>query len=285
MLTMFASPKPFKGHIGVIQENAFRSWLHLGFDVLVLGESEGAGEVSRRLGIRHIPRIDVNEFGTPLLPGLFAAAEQHARHDVLCYANADIILLSDFRQAVRILEKRRALLIGCRTDMDITEPIDFGVPDLEPKLKHEARHKGRLRTRGYADFFAYRRGVFRDIPPFALGRTTWDWWPIYGARRAGFPVIDATEVVTAIHQNHDYELTGGEKWVVDGPEAARNRALLPEDQRFDPRDATHVLTFDGLVRKPVHIKRRLRKFIVLHPVLGAPLKILRDVVTGRKTHK
>jgi len=54
------------------------------------------------------------------------------------------------------------------------------------------------------DYFIFPCGLFRDIPPFAVGRPAWDNWLVYKARSLGLPVIDATKMVTAIHQNHAY---------------------------------------------------------------------------------
>ena len=44
MLTFFTTGKPFRGHSGIIQRNALRSWLLLDPDVEVIlfGDDEGA---------------------------------------------------------------------------------------------------------------------------------------------------------------------------------------------------------------------------------------------------
>ena len=54
------------------------------------------------------------------------------------------------------------------------------------------------------DYFVYPRGMFGEIPQFALGRWYWDNWLVYRARRLGGALIDASACVMAIHQNHDY---------------------------------------------------------------------------------
>ena len=47
MLTIFSTPKPFQGHIGVIQRNAIGSWkqLHPDVEIVLFGDDEGAAEV------------------------------------------------------------------------------------------------------------------------------------------------------------------------------------------------------------------------------------------------
>ena len=48
MLTLFSTPKPFRGHIAVIQTNAIRSWLELepACEVILFGDEEGTAEVA-----------------------------------------------------------------------------------------------------------------------------------------------------------------------------------------------------------------------------------------------
>src|SRR5712691_9090902 len=98
MLTIFALPKRFRGHFGVIQRNAISQWARLRPrpEILLFGNEEGTGEIALELGVRHIPEMKCNEYGTPLLSDLFAKAHALASHDILCYVNADIMLLGDF---------------------------------------------------------------------------------------------------------------------------------------------------------------------------------------------
>src|SRR3989304_7757798 len=120
MLTLFAIPKPFRGHVGAIQRNSIRSWplLHPGCEVILFGQDEGTAEIALELGTSHVPIVACNEYGTPLVNGLFAQAERMARHDVLCYVKADIILMRDFPVALRraAVGRRRVLLTGRRWD-------------------------------------------------------------------------------------------------------------------------------------------------------------------------
>jgi len=68
MLTIFSTPKPFRGHIEVIQTNAIKNWLQLRpqCEVILFGSDEGTAEVAARLDTRHVPEVDRNEYGTPL---------------------------------------------------------------------------------------------------------------------------------------------------------------------------------------------------------------------------
>src|SRR6202047_4451945 len=98
MLTLFTTGKAFTGRSGVIQRNALKSWtlLHPDVEVILFGDDAGAAETARELGLRHEPRVERNRFGSKRLDYLFARAQELARHEVLCYSNCDIILLTDF---------------------------------------------------------------------------------------------------------------------------------------------------------------------------------------------
>src|SRR6266853_1998994 len=129
MITFFSTPKPFLGHIGVIQRNAIESWkrIHPSAEVILFGNEEGAAESARDLGIRHVPGVKRNEHGTKFLSPIFDAAQDLAHHKCLCYINCDIILLSDFRHAAERVSAigGKFLMAGQRWDIEITSPVDF----------------------------------------------------------------------------------------------------------------------------------------------------------------
>lgn len=281
MLTIFTTPKPFQGHFKIIQENAIRSWtlLRPAGEIILFGNEAGATEAAAELGIRHISDVTCNEYGTPLLNHLFEQAEHLAAHDVLCYINADIILMNDFREAVEKIAGhcRRFLMIGQRWNVDINESLDFG-PGWESSLRAQVSQTGELFTYKAMDYFVFRRGLWGQIHPMAIGRTVWDNWLIYQARAQRAAVIDVTPQVMAIHQNHDYShRQGGEEYIWNGPEAKRNQQLMLSDTPdiFTLRDATHVLTSRGIKR--VFEYQRLRRYFatlpILYPQLRLPLRL------------
>src|SRR5579862_2331154 len=209
MITFFSTPKPFRGHIGIIQRNAIQSWklAHPDAEVILFGNEDGAAEAARDLGARHEPEVDRNALGTPLLSSLFDRADRLARHDRLCFLNADILLTDDFLAASGRLNQlhARSLMVGRRCDVDITQPLDFSKPEWREALRADARARGKLRPPQWIDFFAFPRGLLRgEIPPFAVGPPGYDNWLLWKVRSMGVPVVDATAVVLAVHQNHDY---------------------------------------------------------------------------------
>jgi hypothetical protein len=282
MLTLFTIPKAFRGHIAVIQRNAIRSWtlLRPACEIILFGDDEGVPQAAAELAVRHIPKVERNEFGTPLVHGLFARAESAARYDLLCYVNADIILMSDLMSALArvVRRRRRFLVVGRRWDVDIKEPLDLG-DQWEERLRRRVGASGQLHPPGGVDYFAFSRGLWQAIPPFAIGRTTWDNWLIYGARARGAAVIDATAAVMAVHQNHDYaHIPGGAEGAWYGVEARRNQELVRgQGTVFTLWDANWLLTARGLerARTPEHRSRGRYALRILHPrryALGVGLR-------------
>ncbi|HVN08148.1 MAG TPA: hypothetical protein VMV61_04210 [Patescibacteria group bacterium] len=208
MLTLFTTPKPFRGHIGTIQRNALASWTRLrpGVEVILFGDDEGAAEIARELDIRHIPEAPRHPSGFKYLNAFFAHAQQIARNPIVCYANCDIIFLPDLLEAVRRVAESmpRFLMLGRRTDLDLAEPISLDEANWSLMLSDRASREGRPRPGQWIDYFVFPRGFYESIPPFVIGRVAWDNWLVWRALDMPAPVVDATDSVLAIHQNHDY---------------------------------------------------------------------------------
>lgn len=274
MLTIFAVPKPFVGHIGTIQRNAVRSWLALDPtpQVLLAGDEEGLDEAAAELGVGRIAGVARSDLGTPLLDGIFASVEQAAVHGLVCYTNADILLSQDLVDAAAGVAARwpRFLVVGRVWDADVRDELDLPTAAWRGELRRRIESGGAAREDWALDYFLFPKGALGALPPFAVGRPAWDNWMIYRARSLRLPVVDASEVVAAVHQLHDYghvPQATGSKW--QGPEAERNRDLLGAREResFSLRDATHRLVPGGIERVDPGLERRLRVLGLLHPAL------------------
>ena len=179
MITFFTTPKPFRGHIGVIQRNAIESWkrIHPSAEVILFGDEEGAAEAARDLCIRHVPEVKRNEHGTKYLSPIFDAAQDLAHHHCLCYVNCDIILVSDFRLAAERVTALggRFLMAGQRWDTDITAPVDFYAADWQATVRRLACEANHQRPPQWIDYFVFSRGLYyKNTPPFVIGRPGWD---------------------------------------------------------------------------------------------------------------
>jgi len=208
MLTIFTAPKPFVDrHIDMIQRNAIRSWLSLGPEVeaLLVGDELGMAEAAGELGVRMLSDVRRNAEGTPLVSAIFDSARAASASPLLACVNTDVVLLPDFFETARALASQleRFLVVGQRWDLDVRAPLDFGAGWAE-RMRGVLAINGRLHPPGGSDYFVFPRSQFRELPDFAIGRAGWDNWMIYHARRQGWPVVDASGAVTAIHQDHDY---------------------------------------------------------------------------------
>lgn len=271
MISVFATPKPFRDHISVIQRNAITSWalLRPKPEVILFGDEEGTAETCRALGVRHVPQVARNESGTPLISDLFQQARQLAAGEVLCYANADIIFMSDFMDGLsRVARWRsRILMVGRRWDLSVEGHLDVSGPDWQGRLRSLALREGTPRPAQFIDYFAFSRHAdLGAIPPFAVGRPGWDNWVLWKASTSGVSVVDSSRVVLAVHQNHDYSHhPQGEAGVYWGEEARRNRELMGSRRHFRTIDDTaFVLTPSGI--RPNYRRWLVRaKRIARHP--------------------
>jgi hypothetical protein len=251
VFTLFSVPKPFRGHIGTIQRNAVRSWTLLGpgHEVVLLGDEDGVAEAAERLGVRHHPELRCSSYGTPLMSSVFEEGQRVAAHDWVCYVNCDIVLTGDLVRAMRRVARLRrpVLLSGRRWRLDVDEPLDFE-PGWEATLRRRVKAHGRRDGVGCMDYFAFERGLIRDFPDFALGRGRWDSFLPYQARAQGAWFVDATGVVLAVHQNHDYAIPAGDgtrrskAGIKASPEALANAELAPRDHKATLGNADRRLT-------------------------------------------
>jgi hypothetical protein len=255
MLTILTTAKPFKGHNGTIQRNALQSWklLDRGAEIIVFGNDEGAAEACAALDIRHEPNVERTGSGAVLVNAMFARAQAIARHEVVCYVNCDIVLMGDFLRAVERVKAAHPafLMVGQRWDVDITEPLEFDQHDWQARLVDLVRKHGKQRPGDWIDYFAFSRGLYgADIPPFAIGRTSWDNWLVWKILDSKKPVVDASPAVIAVHQNHDYtHHVEGARGVWKGEEARRNYELAGGPTHLGTiDDATVILEVGGLRR-------------------------------------
>lgn len=295
MITIFACPKPFRGHFNVIQRNAIKSWglLSPKPEIILVGEDEGVSEICVEFNLVHIREIEKNEFGTPLVNSIFEICQQRAKHPILCYVNSDIIPMSNFMSSIATVNARltRYLMIGRRWDVDIEREVDFESDSWAEELERLRIESGILRAENAIDYFVFPRGMYSDIPRFAIGRLAWDNWLVWKARSSHIPVVEATLAATILHQNHDYAASVIQKvdarflapnsaaetgkvrrlwdtWVKIGPEVQRNDTLItPGARQFGMWAATWILDRQGVLRRrpfslnPTHLKYQL-KFVV-----------------------
>ncbi len=292
LLTLFSAPKPFTDpHIATIQRNAIRSWTLLpDTDVILLGEETGLSEAALELGVRHLPGVQRNELGTPLISSMFDLARENSESRLLCIINADMLLMQDFLEAAgqALKLKEEFVLLSQRWDLDVAAPLDFS-EGWQDRLRSRVRERGQLHRPAGSDFFLFPRSCYQEVPSFAIGRAGWDNWMIYEARQKRWPVIDCTPSVMIVHQNHDYRHLPGGQSHYNLPETEENIRLAGGEAaiRYTILDSTHRLTGDGLTRPPLsylHFMRGVELFL-RRVFFFLPEKLREDVVRPKRWRK
>jgi len=265
ILTIFSCPKPFTGEIDLIQRNSIKSWRSLKPDtqVILIGNEKGMSEVSKKYSLTHVSDVETNQCGTPLISSIFKIGQDRASTPYVCYTNADIIFLDDImsiiERAQTYFPDGRFLITGRRWKMNIKEEIDTSDAGWSDSFVSFVEKTGELDHCGALDYFIFSKGLFKDILPFAVGRPFWDNWIIYKARNMKVPIIDATNAVMVVHQNHPLG------WSADyhgrGVESVANKKLVRFQNTFcSLYDSTHVANRVGINRASV--SRRIYGFCI-----------------------
>jgi len=262
-LTLFSAPKPFiEPRITTIQRNALGAWSRLkDVDIVLMGEGQGMAEAARDYGALHLPAVRTNALGTPLISSMIELAQRHGRGDLLGLINADMIVFDDLVHAAEIVDAgfRRFVLLGRRWDLDVEESVQF-TEGWNLHIQQLVHERGSLHKPAGSDVFVFPRGLYTDVPDFAVGRAGWDNWMIFSARRRGVPVIDCTPSVMLVHQNHDYSHLPGGAPHYALPETDENIRLAGGTAaiRYTVLDATHCLSNARLVRPAYSWARTMR---------------------------
>lgn len=207
MLTIFSIPKPFIGHVGLIQRNAMASWRRLvpGADIILFGADAGVAEAAQEFGARHEPVLAANEYGTPLVSDAFARARWLATQPLLMYSNADMLYDESLLRSLKAVASCDLFLLsGQRWDHDIGCDLVAALDDRWHSLFAQRSMAGRLKGPAAMDYFVFPRTLDFGMPEFAVGRVGWDSWLVWRCRERSIPIIDATADIAALHQNHSY---------------------------------------------------------------------------------
>ena len=281
MITIFTVPKAFEGFFDTIQRNAILSWKKLRPEpeIILFGLESGVAKTAAEFTVRHIPEIEKNELGTPLVNSAFELARKIAQNNLLVYADCDVILMNDLISAIKLVKLPIFLMASQRWNLEIKNPIRFQDSDWEEKLRNRLVKEGELASPAAMDYFAFPRNLKVDFPNFIIGRQAWDDWFLYKVRSLGVPMIDATKMVIAIHQKHDYSHL--KRVGQYNLETKKSIDLLGGFHRtFTLRDADWILTSQGLKkRRFFSLKSRagyryLTSFLNTYPYFDPGLKLL-----------
>jgi hypothetical protein len=209
-LTLFST---LKSPINYRQLNALRSWSLLTPkpEVLIFVD-KGDNEAERVVRQFHFTPVNVSATssahrGRPLMRGIIDDARVKASNNLLLFVNADIILFNDIIRVAQYMSNvpfnETFLICGKRWGVQGVGPIDFEDEEWRQQLKNRRHIAGWLDPRGWAlDYLMWPKHLNISMPPFLVGRPRWDSWLLHTTIVSGIPVIDASEVLTVIHQDH-----------------------------------------------------------------------------------
>lgn len=259
MITIFTNPRPFKGPFDMIQRNAIESWLNLKekCQIILFNSEDGTAlNIAHDYNIQCVTDVTCNEYGTPLLHSVFEKVIALSDYDIIAQVNADIILFDDFLEAIKSIQESvnsSFLMIGRRWDLDVNCRIDYSVDDWRETLLRNVKAKGKLHGLSGIDYCVFPKKLCFEPPPFVIGKPGIDGWFVYKARRMQVPVIDTTDKVTIVHQNHNYPMKECAQYEI---ERERNTKLAGGPSCvMSLRDANWMLTDEGVIRP--RFKRRV----------------------------
>ena len=190
MLTILSTPKPFEGHIGLIQRNAIGSWVRLSprpqiilFGRLApepvkwpLSSASSTSPRSRRTNSALLICVDSSRAGetagAPQSPLL-----RQRRHHPDRGARA--------RRAVRTRATAAFLMVSARINLDLDVPILFETDWRRLAERAAARRAAARATTRASISSSSPRVSIQNIPPLAIGRAWFDQWMIKAAAQRG----------------------------------------------------------------------------------------------------
>jgi len=251
MITLLTTAKPFVGITRIRQLNAIRSWkqLHPDVEILLFGDGEGYDLAAAENDLVRIVDVPTSDRGCPRIDAMFMMADKMARYPVKAYVNCDIILMPDFLMAPLNIQFKEYLIVAQRWDLTVDGEMSFE-RDWDLVLQQKVAKEGQLMSPYAIDVFAYRGEFWQGLPPLIVGRAGYDNFLIYYCRKQHVPVVDATALMSLVHQTHDYtHIEGGKGEVWDGSEAQMNiRNAGGRDVLLSIEDADWRMTTDGLTR-------------------------------------
>jgi len=272
MITIFATPKVFEDIFDTIQKNALNSWRALGdeVEIIIFGDSIGSEINAKMINAKYLPDVRKSESGVPYLSDLFEQARKHSTYDILTFVNADIMLPSNLLKIISDVKNqlKKFLMVGYRWDMDMKTIIDFNDQNKIREFWRRANKDSVKHPCTGIDYFVFNKNTFKTIPDFAIGRPGYDNWLLWNARRHFLPLVDLSNDIMAIHQNHHFNfhnLKADPK--INFEEDGKNNKLIHGERTLNLLDANYY-TIDGKVFKnktTEFVNRNLGKLPIIFP--------------------
>jgi len=216
-LVVFTTMKPCEGKLVHAQYNSVMSWRRLPLRpppiVVIFGGQDDVARIANRTGALHVPRGDCIDphSGTALLGKMIQHVTlNYPNADMYGFLNADIILPRFSADAFRLVSTlfTQFFLVGHRFSVGVEGDLPFHDSQWDVMYVQKAFRSGTAaKDRPDAeDYFFWSRGFLKGeaVPDFHIGRPAYDNWFVHHAIHTDQPVIDGTDLLLPLHQNHDY---------------------------------------------------------------------------------
>ena len=284
MITIFCTPKNFEGIFDVIQKNAIRSWRKVSseIEIIIFGDSFGAKEIASEVNGIYYPKIKCSKNGVPFLSDLFDKANKISVNDTLMFINADIIIPKNIFDPIKIIKNQfqNFLSVGSRWDLDVDQSINFEKEDIVKLFWEKANNYSVRSSPAAIDYFIFNKNSIKKIPDFVIGRPGYDNWLLWYARRNLIPLIDLSNEIRVIHQNHHFNFHN----IKQDPkiyyeEDGLNNRKIHGNKVLNLLDANYEL-INGMINKKKSkewFDRNLRSLPQIFPEISFVLKLYRKI--------
>lgn len=277
MITIFSTLKPITDATKNIQKNALSSWkaLHKDVEIIIYGSDKGISSLCKDFKIKQVKSIRQTRSKIPYVSDIFKSAQEIAKHNIVMYANADMIFTKDLVDSIKIVDKQfeKYLIVGKRINLDLKKLVNFNHPQAVMRLLSKAKNDGQLHDHTGIDYFIFPRNLFKKIPDMYIGRNRWDNWTVAEGKKLSGALIDATKSINAIHQNHDYsnvDKSKGRKTKKYISETKKN-IKLTQGQFASILDANYKLINNRIISIPSFIIEITKKIDFLYRIIDRKL--------------
>lgn len=277
MLTLFSIAKRFEGHVGTIQLNALASWRRAlpNSKIILFGCEKGTLEACRMHNLDAGGELPRSPCGRYLVSSAFERSRSQAKSRYLCYLNCDIVIGPDFLSAWRSVDCSRIspfLFSARRRKIAVTEDLtQLDAPGFKRQF-HNLKTASRLDSYAAIDMFGFPLEWDFRLPPFAVGEVAWDNWFLRMAVESRVPVIDGSEDLTLLHQEHE-PISGG----FINPEKMRNLSFAGDIGTLKTLRDSSFLLKSGHITHPSIFRAGLRWF--------CRTEIAKCLLRARRNHK
>ena len=284
MITIFCTPKNFEGIFDVIQKNAIRSWRKVSseIEIIIFGDSFGAKEIASEVNGIYYPKIKCSKNGVPFLSDLFDKANKISVNDTLMFINAHIIIPKNIFDPIKIIRNQfqNFLSVGSRWDLDVDQLINFEKEDIVKLFWEKANNYSVRSSPAAIDYFIFNKNSIKKIPDFVIGRPGYDNWLLWYARRNLIPLIDLSNEIRVIHQNHHFNFHNlKQDPKIYYEEDGLNNRKIHGNKVLNLLDANYEL-INGMINKKKSkewFDRNLRSLPQIFPEISFLLKLYRKI--------